>query len=363
MTQTAGERQAPGGLEGNVADEGEGDDGVLSSVRGALRGFREAGIIGFILLAIIVFTTQSPAFFTVGTLRSVLVNSSIVIVLAAGLTALVVARQIDISIGSTVALTAYVSAMVLSDFGDVPAVAVAGLAMALGAVLGLFNGVLVAILKVPAIIATLGTLFAYRGLVHVVAGGRQIGAAALPPEFRELSRTAWLGIPSLIWISLSIALVIGLALAYTRWGRDLYAIGSNPEAADYVGLRPQKLIIAAFVLMGAVAGLGGFLFLMRFTTVHSGSAWALEFEVVAAVVIGGVAIFGGSGRVFGAVLGAILLTMLGRGLILMHIPEFWKVVLTGAAIVGALAFDGLLERRRDLQLRRQRRPHLVEGGA
>lgn len=331
---------------------------------GALgQGFREAGIVLFALLAIAFFATQSPAFLTVANLGAILVNGAMLIVLAAGLTALVVARQIDISIGSAVGLTAYVSAMVMSQAGELPFILVALLAVVLGSLLGLFNGFLVAVMRVPAIIATLGTLFVYRGALFIVSGGRQIPAGELPAAFRELSRATVAGVPILIVISLAIALLIGLALAYTRWGRGLYAIGSNPEAAAYVGLAPKRLVVGAFVLMGALAGLGGFLYVLRFATVNVVAASGLEFDVVAAVVIGGVNIFGGSGRVFGAVLGAILLTLVTRGLILMRIPEFWKVVLTGAAIVGALALDGYLERRRDRRLARRRRPHLVGGGA
>jgi rhamnose transport system permease protein len=328
------------------------------------QGFREAGIVLFMLVAVAFFATQSPAFLTIANFRSILVNGAIVIVLASGLTALVVARQIDISIGSTVGLTAYVSALVMADLGDVPFVLVALLAVALGSLLGLVNGLLVAVLRIPAIIATLGALFMYRGAIFLVQGGRQINAHELPHAFLQLSRMTVARVPILIWVSLSIAVVVGLALAYTRWGRDLYAIGSNPQAAGYVGLHPRRLVIGAFVLMGALAGLGGFLYVLRFATVNVGAATGLEFDVVAAVVIGGVNIFGGAGRVFGAVLGAILLSMLARGLILMHIPEFWKVVLTGAAIVGALALDAFLTRRRQERLRTARRPHLEpEAGA
>jgi rhamnose transport system permease protein len=203
---------------------------------GALsQGFREAGIILFMLLAVGFFATQSPAFLTFDNLRAILVNAAIVIVLAAGLTALIVARQIDISIGSTVGLTAYVSALVLADFGQLPFLLVALLAVVLGALLGLFNGFLVAIMRVPAIIATLGTLFVYRGAIFLIQGGRQINAHELPPAFLQLSRLTVARVPLLIWVSLGIALLVGLALAYTRWGRDLYAIGSNPEAGGGAG--------------------------------------------------------------------------------------------------------------------------------
>lgn len=326
------------------------------------QGLREAGIILFMVLAVAFFANRSPAFMTLENFRAIFVNAAILIVLAAGLTALIVARQIDISVGSTVGLTAYVSALVLADVGGVPFVVVALIAVVLGSLLGLFNGFLVAVMRVPAIIATLGTLFVYRGAIFFIEGGRQIHAHELPGGFRQLSGLTFVKVPILIWVSLTIALLVGLALAYTRWGRDLYAIGSNPEAADYVGLAPRRVIMGGFVLMGALAGLGGFLFVLRFATVNVVAASGLEFDVVAAVVIGGVNIFGGSGRVFGAVLGAILLAMLTRGLILMHIPEFWKVVLTGAAIVGTLALDAYLTGRRQERLRAARRPHLVGGG-
>jgi rhamnose transport system permease protein len=321
--------------------------------------FRESGIVAFIILVVIAFSLASPQFLSLDSLRSILNNSAITIVVASGMTAVIVARQIDLSVGSILAISAYTTAYLLANHFTAATASIA--AIALGTVFGLINGGIITLLHVPAIIATLGTASVYRGLLYLVAAqllGYEIHASQLPSSFRSLSATSILGVPLIVWIALVVAFIIGVLLAITPWGRNLYAVGSNPDGAYYSGIQSTPMILAAFGVLGAASGLGGFLYVMRYATTNVRSGAGFEFLVIAAVVLGGVAIFGGSGRVVGAVLGALLLSTLSRGFVLMYIPEFWKDVSIGAAIVGAVLVDRLLAVRREDRLRKARRPYL-----
>lgn len=317
---------------------------------------REAGLIIPFILIVIAFGAFAPNFLSVATVQSVLSASSISIVVAAGMTAAIVARQIDLSIGAIAGIAAYAIAMLLSL--DVHPVLGLGAGIAIGLVLGAANGTLIAFLKVPAIIVTLGTATVLRGFMFAAApflSGPMINASQIPQGFRALGQAAIAGVPLGTLIALAFAALIGFVMARTPFGRNLYAIGSNPEAARYAGIPVAATIIGAMILVSMTGGIGGFLHVMRYASVNVRTGTGLEFEVIAAVVIGGVGIFGGSGRVLGAVVGVLLLNTIARGFILTSIPEFWKVVATGAAILLAVSIDAVISRRRERQLLVNRR--------
>lgn len=322
--------------------------------------FRESGIVAFMVLAVAFFACTSPQFLSDATLTSVLSASAIEMVVAAGMAGVVIARQIDLSVGAIMGISAYSVGWAM-DRGLHPLVAVA-LAVTLGTLLGAFNGLLVTRAKVPAMIATLGTASIYRGLLYLLSPkilGFMINASQIPAGFRGMSGIRVLGLPIITVIALLAAVCFGVLLSRTVWGRNLYAIGSNPEAARFAGIRPDRDVFVALTLVGSAAGLGGFLHVMRFASVNVQTGMGLEFNVIAAVVVGGISIAGGSGGIPGAILGVLLLNTLSRGFILMNIPEYWKVVATGVAIVVAVFLDGLLARSRENRLRWSRRPHLV----
>lgn len=317
---------------------------------------REAGLVGFALLTVVLFALASPQFLSGDTLRAISNASNIEITLAAGMAAVIIAGQIDLSVGAVVGVAAYAAGTAF-DHGLSPWIALA-IAVCSGTLLGAVNGFIVAALRVPAIIATLGTATAFRGLLFIVAplaSGPMISASQMPPGFLSLSAESIFGLPIATVIALTMAAIVGLLLAWTPWGRDLYAIGSNPDQARLVGIKPGRSAFMALTLLGALAGLGGFLYLMRFASVDVRTGTGLEFNVIAAVVVGGVAVVGGSGTVLGAVIGVLILNMLGRGFVLMSIPEFWKTVGTGVAIIAAVAFDAGLSRRGAERLKRHRR--------
>jgi rhamnose transport system permease protein len=321
-----------------------------------LRDARESGIVIALVLVVAFFSFATDYFWSLDSIWSILSASAIAIPIAAGMTAVILARQIDLSIGATLGIAAYGVGVLLHD-GVHPVVALV-LCVAAGALLGAVNGLAVTWLKVPAIIATLGTATIYRGLLFIAAPhfmGFLINADQIPSGFRALSRMPVLGLPITTIIGTAVAAIIGLVIAYTPWGRSLYVVGSNPDAARFAGISTDRVVFAALVLVGATAGLGGFLYVMRYASVGVRAGIGMDFEVISAVVVGGVAIFGGAGRVLGAVLGVIMLNTLGRGFVLMDLPEFWKVVATGGAIIAAVSVDATVARRRARRIRMNRR--------
>jgi rhamnose transport system permease protein len=224
----------------------------------------------------------------------------------------------------------------------------AGIAM--GALLGLVNGVLVAFGKVPALVITLGTLYVYRGIVLSWAGSDRINASDLPGSFLQLGTQSILGIPVLTVLALVVLAAVGYYLSTARGGRELYAIGSDPDAADLYGLQVRRRVLTAFVLCGALAGLAGVVYTARYGTVSSGARLGIELQAVGAAVIGGVAIFGGSGTVWGAAIGAMLLVTINRALPILGIPDFWQRAVVGGLIISAVVLDRVLSERQARKL-------------
>lgn len=315
---------------------------------------REIGIVIALGVAVVFFTIRAPNFLTVGNWQDIAKDVAIVVVVAVGETMVVLTRNIDLSVGSIVGVSAYVCADFFAGHGDAPLALVALIAVGVGAGLGLINGLLVVVARIPAIIATLATLAIYRGLSFQITQGEQISAFQLPDRFLDLAATKPLGLPTLAWFALVIAVLGSAVLRWSGWGRDLYAIGSNPEAARVAGIRAGRRVILAFTLCGSLAGLGGFLWASRFPNVDAVAATDFELDVITAVVIGGVNVFGGSGTILGVVLGAVLVATIQDGFTLLRLSEFWKMFFNGAAIVAAVTIDALVTRRLQEALRRRR---------
>jgi rhamnose transport system permease protein len=225
--------------------------------------------------------------------------------------------------------------------------------IAIGTGFGAINGALVSIGRVPSLVVTIGTLYIIRGVDFAWASGRQVTASQLPDGFLSIGTNSIAGIPILALITLVVVLVAGFAMRSYRSGRELYAIGSNPEAAVLAGVAVGRRVFGAFVVSGALAGLAGVLYTARFGTVDAAAGTGQELAVVAAVVVGGVAIFGGAGTVYGAALGALLLSVIGSALVILKINPFWERAIDGALLLGAIALDRLLMLRVASTLRKR----------
>jgi rhamnose transport system permease protein len=317
---------------------------------------RELGLLAVLLLLVIVVGVQVPQFFTLSNMVQILLSVSILAIVAIGETLVVLTRNVDLSVGSIVGFSAFVAANLFKQQPGTNLLFGILLGCALGLALGMLNGLIVSWGRVPAIVATLGTLYAFRGFDFLYAGGNQISASDVPDSFLSLATTPFLGIPLLIWFAVILALIFGYWLHASRTGRQLYAIGSNPEAARLVGIRSDLLVFGAFAISGALSGFAGVLWGARFATVDATAATGLELQVVAAVVVGGVNIFGGSGGILGAMLGAILLATIDNSLSFLRVSQFWLQAIDGAAILIAVTLDALITRwvQRLLITRRQR---------
>ncbi len=314
---------------------------------------RELGIVIALVALILVTGILEPRFLEADSLRNLALNASIFAILAAGQTLVIITRNVDLSVGSVVGLSAFMAGDVLSSHPGLPWPLVFVLGMALGGACGLLNGVLVTLGQVPALVVTLGTLYVYRGLAFLWTSGRQVNAETLPDSFLGLGTNSFLGVPILVLIALVVVLVVGQWLRDFRAGRELYAIGSNPEGARLAGVRSDRRVLTAFALAGALAGLGGVLFTARFGTVDATAGTGYELTVIAAAVVGGVAIFGGTGSVYGAALGALLLGTITSSLIVLRVEAFWQQAAFGALLLIAIEFDRLVAVRIEATLRRR----------
>jgi rhamnose transport system permease protein len=312
---------------------------------------REFSILLVLVAVVAVATYKTHSFlFSSDGWRNFLLNPSLLLILAIGQAVVIVTRNVDLSVSSTLGLTAYLTGKLFVDHPGLPIIAVFLIGIAAGAALGLFNGVLIAFGKVPALVITLGTLYIYRGIVLTWAGSDRVNASDMPHGFLSLGTKSFLSIPVLTIIALVVLVAVGYYLYTSRGGRELYAIGSDPDAAVLYGLSVRKRVMAAFVLSGALAGLAGVLFAARYGTVSSNAGTGIELQAVAAVVIGGVAIFGGSGTVWGAAVGAFLLVTINSALPIVGIQDFWQRAVVGALILGAIVLDRILALRRDRKL-------------
>ncbi|GAA4894093.1 ABC transporter permease [Streptomyces coeruleoprunus] len=315
---------------------------------------REAAIGGALVLLVLGTWIANPAFLDSQGVKDLLLNASILVLLAVGQSVVVVTRNIDLSVGSVVGLTAFTCGDFVSGSSHGPVVTML-LGIAVGALCGLVSGALVSLGKVPALVVTLGMLYVLQGVDYALAEGGQINAVNLPEAVLSLGSGSVLGIPYLPLIAALVLAATAYYLRTYRSGRELYAIGSSPEAARLAGIPIRRRVLAAYVFSGAVAGLAGALWLARFGTVVAGAATGWELTVVSAVVVGGVAITGGTGSVWGAALGALLLTTISGALVVLKVDPFWEQAITGALLILAITADRVVQVRTTNALRKRSR--------
>ncbi|HEV7713915.1 MAG TPA: ABC transporter permease [Asanoa sp.] len=312
---------------------------------------RELGIALALLLLVAVTFATNTRFLSAQNIKDLLLGSTILAILAVGQAIVIITRNVDLSVGSILGLAAFATGTMLQGTPGLPIPVVIVVGMALGAACGAVNGGLIAAARVPALVVTLGTLYVFRGIDYTWATGRQINAADMPHGFLRMGNASILGVPVLALFAVVVLVAAGLFLRSYRSGRELYAIGSDPDAARLYGIPVGRRVFWAFVTSGALAGLAGVLHAARFGTIDSNAGLGQELNVVAAVVVGGVAIFGGSGSVYGAALGAVLLTTIGSALPVLGINPFWQRAAVGALILAAIGLDRSLAVRMARRLR------------
>ncbi len=306
---------------------------------------RELSVLVALVALVGVTAAVNPRFLDPQGLQDLLLNATIFVVMAVGQALVVITRNVDLSVGSILGVSAFSTGAVFTAFPGAPVGVVFAVGIVLGAVLGAVNGLIVTAVKVPALVITLGTLYVYRGILNAWAGSTQYFIGDAPRSFGTLAVKAVLGLPLIAIGALVVAVLVGLVLYATRAGRDLYAIGSDPDAARLFGLRVDARVIGAFLACGALTGLAGVLYAARFNSVGADTGAGFELQIVAAVVVGGVAIFGGSGSAIGAAIGAVLLTTMTGSLAALDVSKFWQQAIVGVLIIGAILIDRLIALR------------------
>lgn len=302
---------------------------------------REAGIFVMIVLFCLVVGLIKPQFLTLNSLRIILLLVPLIMIGAMGQMLVLVARHVDLSIGSMLGFSAMLTGMMFKFYPEIWWPLGFALSIGTGTLLGFINGALVTVFRLPAIIVTLGTLNLYRGLTYIVSDAKQIDRQFVPSALKAMSQTSpILGIPWIIFISLGIAALTYWFVMHTQVGRQIFALGSNPTTAPLRGINVTKVTLLVFSLSGALSGLAGIMYASRWGFVNPSNTGAgFEFQVIAAVVIGGVSINGGSGSVLGTVLGVLLLGCVSAALPLLGIPGTTQNAIYGAVILIALLID------------------------
>ncbi|SCD50952.1 monosaccharide ABC transporter membrane protein, CUT2 family [Streptomyces sp. TverLS-915] len=312
---------------------------------------RELAVAAVLVVMLLATQLTNTGFLSQQGVKDLLLNATILVLVATGQAVVVLTRNVDLSVGSVLGISAFAAGDYLHGGGS-PWVAVL-YAVAVGAVFGLLNGALVSLGKVPALVVTLGTLYIVRGIDSVWVGSRQIVAADLPDGFVDFGHDGVWAVPYLAVLALAVLLAVGYYLRHYRGGRELYALGSSPEAATLAGIAVRKRVLTAYVLCGVLAGLAGALYLARFGNVDSATGNGYELTVVSAVVVGGVAFTGGAGTVYGAALGALLLTSINSVLPAIGVSSVWVTAINGVLLLLAIAVDRVLALRVAAVLRMQ----------
>jgi ribose transport system permease protein len=316
---------------------------ALSLLRRAARIEALPVLIATIILAIVVGAAK-PEFWDSGNIHDVLQSSVYVAVLAAGLAFLVSMREIDLSVGSVFGLTLIIGALLMSH-GMNPWLAVV-IAIGLGGVAGLINAILVQVITIPTIVATLATLSMFRGLALALSDGQQVTGLPTTSSFFTIFGGDVAGFPVNVVVMIAVGIGLTALLRLTPFGYRVRSIGSNPEAATFSGISIPRIRVQALVMMGLLGGVAGVLGLAFFQTGDPNIGIGLEFQAIAAAVIGGTPLSGGKATVAGAMVGAVLLAVVSNGLVYFEVPINWSQFATGAVILAAVALDSLVRRRR-----------------
>jgi len=287
--------------------------------------------IALLLLLVVVFSFTSERFFSAAVLVNILTQSSIYVIAGVGMTLVLTSGGIDISIGSIIGVVAVVMGMLMIDL-EMPALAAMLAALVVGGVCGAFNGFLVAFVRVPPIIVTLGTLTLFRGIAYLLGDGRVF--MRFPEPLPWLGDGRILGLPVPVYIAILTVLWGHYFLTSTRSGRNITAVGGNEEAARLAGIDVVRTKLKTFILMGVLTGLTTIVVVARQDGAQAVMGTGIELHVLAAVIIGGTSLFGGRGVVLGTVLGALILGVLNTGLLLSGVVEFWQLVALGLLLIG-----------------------------
>lgn len=320
-------------------------ESMFKRISGTISGDKLV-LMGAIVLVFVIFTSINKNFLSWANIVNLLVAASLVGMVAVGHTYLIIAGQNDLSPGSLVAFSGVLCALLVS--WGIPLVLSIIITLVAGAAVGIFNAWMVNKIKLEAFIATLVTQSIVRGFAYIICGGKPV--AISDPAFIQIGKARFLGIPLSVWMMVLCIVVFGFILAKTKFGRSIYAIGGNSDAARLAGLDPQRIVTICFVMMGILCAVGGVIFSARMNSGQPAANVNLEFDAITAVILGGVSFTGGVGSMGGTVLGILLIQAFNTGLIMVNVPTFWQYVARGALLLFALASDYIRKQKRNKEL-------------
>lgn len=305
-----------------------------------LKTHRQEVVLFFILLAgFVLVGLITPSFFSFKTLDTIWHDSALLLTLALVQMLIIMSRGIDLSVASNLALSGMLVALLSQHFPQLPIFVLLLVGAVAGSVLGTINALLITGFKLPPIVATLGTMSVFRGLIYVVSEGKWITSKDLPQHVMDFPNQRFLGLTTLQWEFLLVLAVFFLIVHHSRFGREVRAYGGNPSASKYVGISEHHRVFSLYVLSGLVSGMVGVLWVARYAIAYTEVAQGFELQVVAACVLGGVSIAGGVGTVPGTMLGTLFLVGLYNALPVVGISPFWQMALVGLAILVAVVVN------------------------
>lgn len=321
----------------------------------AIEAVQDLGLLIVIAIGAIVLGILSPVFFTRLNIENLLFSSTIIAVVAIGEAFVILVAGIDLSVGAVLALSSVLTVGLVNDYGAPPLLA-ALIALCVGALVGVVNGLNVTLTKIPALIATLAMLSVTRGLAFIYSGGQNI--APVPDIYVRIQATRLFGAPVIVLFTLVLGAIAHFALTKTRFGRSVYATGGNPVAARLAGIRTSRTIVLAYTISGVLAALGGLMITARLEAGAATAGQGMELTVISAVVIGGVSLFGGEGKIVGVLLGVLLLGLVQNAINLLNVPPNYDYVVSGLVIAIAAALD--VYRRNYLEAGLRRRANILK---
>lgn len=305
---------------------------------------KESGIILPTIILVIVVQIINPVFLSFSNIMNVLRSTGFTMITAIGMTFVLISAGLDLCVGSVLALGGVSAAMAVLAGVPIPIAVLIGLLV--GAAIGLFNGYIIVKFEIPPLIMTLGMYYMARGIVYIITKG--VPVYPLPEAFNNIEQTELFGIPVIVITAILLAIVGHIVLTRTTYGRAVYAIGGNPEAAELSGIDIQKIRMSVYVISATLATLTGIFMAGRLSSAQAGAGMGFELTVIAAVIIGGTSTFGGAGTILGSVVGALFMSILANSMTLIKVSVYWQRLVIGAILVLAVIID---QRKRKMQLK------------
>ena len=318
---------------------------------------REMSLVIVLLILCAFLQLRNNTFLTPGTLESLFKNYAVTMIMALGMMCVLLIGGIDIAVGSTLGLSGMCASLFLRDHPQMPVLVIFLLSIAIGTACGLLIGLVVSYGKVPPIIATLGGMYIFRGLTYLAAQNEWVSAYQFTDSYNNFARSNNLGfgaVNNLIMLTILIYILFFIFLKWTRLGRKIYAVGSNPEAAKISGIKIAGVKVMCYAILGFLTGLCGCLYTSLYASAQGDMGTGLEMDVIAACVVGGVSLSGGRGSVIGVFLGALIMAIVGQALPLIGVSQFWQTAMKGLIIIAAVILNVLAQRAMDKKQRKGR---------